>query len=152
MKSSRFYYSIINRYSDKDIILAEPISIASTLSLFFASMISGARISFTDRFLGISFILSIYSIDVCNSVQPTIISASNATYYTIYKEILHMQHKHPIITILATPVRHILHNTQYFRLFRQNLVRTLLGDNLRLGLSFYSYRPLSKAGVSLLYE
>ena len=92
-----------------------------------------------------------YSIDVCNSVQPTIISASNATYYTIYKEILHMQHKHPVITILATPIRYILHNTQYFRLFRQNLVRSLLGDNLRLGLSFYSYRPLSKAGVRLLY-
>ena len=41
----------INR-RDSDVILAEPISVASTLSLFMCAMLCGARFSFTNRIVG----------------------------------------------------------------------------------------------------
>ena len=57
----------------------------------------------------------------------------------------------PVASCLLTPLRHILFNTKYFHFVRQRHIADLLGDNLRLALSFYSYRPLSQEGHHLLY-
>ena len=89
--------------------------------------------------------------EICGEVQPTIISASNTSYYAIYKELLGLYRAYPVTTFLLRPIRHLLRNTPSFRYVRQRRVSELLGDNLRLCLSFYSFRPLSKAGHTLLW-
>lgn len=83
-------------------------------------------------------------------MQPTVISASNTTYFNIYKELVCVYKKHVISRVLLAPLRYLFRNTQYFRVVRQRRVAQLLGDNLRLCLSFYSFRPLSNAGHKLL--
>lgn len=89
-------------------------------------------------------------LEICGEVKPTVISAGNASYYAIYKELLGLYRKYPITSFLLRPIRHVLRNTPYFKYVRQQRVSELLGDNLRLCLSFYSFRPLSKAGHTLL--
>lgn len=133
--------ALVHEYqiTENDIILAEPVSVASTISLFMACMMCGARFSITDKIM-----------TICGEVQPTVISASNTTYFSIYKELVRVYKKHVVNRILLAPLRHLFRNTQYFRVVRQKRVAQLLGDNLRLCLSFYSYRPLSSAGHSLL--
>ena len=124
---------------DKDVVLAEPVSIASTFSLLIATMLSGGHFSFTNRIL-----------EVCGSLQPTILSASNNSYFQIFNELLSILKSTPITTFLLAPLRRLLSNTQYFKYVRQRHISELLGDNLRLALSFYSYRPLSQDGHRLL--
>lgn len=124
---------------DKDVVLAEPVSIASTFSLLIATMLSGGQFSFTNRIL-----------EVCGSLQPTILSASNNSYFQIFNELLSILKSTPITTFLLAPLRRLLSNTQYFKYVRQRHISELLGDNLRLALSFYSYRPLSQDGHRLL--
>lgn len=124
---------------DKDVVLAEPVSIASTFSLLIATMLSGGQFSFTNRIL-----------EVCGSLQPTILSASNNSYFQIFNELFSILKSTPIATFLLAPLRRLLSNTQYFKYVRQRHISELLGDNLRLALSFYSYRPLSQDGHRLL--
>ncbi|KAK8812648.1 hypothetical protein WA538_004509 [Blastocystis sp. DL] len=125
--------------TEEDVVLAEPVSVASTISLFLACMLCGARFSITDKIM-----------TICGEVQPTVISASNTTYFNIYKELVCVYKKHVLSRILLAPLRYLFRNTHYFRVVRQRRVAQLLGDNLRLCLSFYSYRPLSNAGHQLL--
>lgn len=125
--------------SDKDVVLAEPISIASTFTLLIATMLCGAQFSFTNRVL-----------EVCGALQPTILSASNNSYFQIFNELLAIRKATPITSFLLAPLRRLLANTQYFKFVRQRRISELLGDNLRLALSFYSYRPLSQDGHRLL--
>ena len=91
-----------------------------------------------------------FIVAICGEVQPTVISASNTTYFNIYKELVCVYKKHVLSRILLAPLRYLFRNTHYFRVVRQRRVAQLLGDNLRLCLSFYSYRPLSNAGHQLL--
>ena len=127
------------RSSEKDVVLAEPISIASTFTLLVATMLCGGQFSFTNRVL-----------EVCGSLQPTILSASNNSYFQIFNELLAILKATPITSFLLAPLRRLLANTQYFKFVRQRRISELLGDNLRLALSFYSYRPLSQDGHRLL--
>ena len=109
----------------------------------------GARFSITDKIMsmiGLGLLIKA----ICGEVQPTVISASNTTYFSIYKELVRVYKKHVFNRVLLAPLRHLFRNTQYFRMVRQKRVAQLLGDNVRLCLSFYSYRPLSSAGHSLL--
>lgn len=127
------------RRSERDVVLAEPVSIASTFALLVATMLAGGQFSFTNRVL-----------EVCGALQPTILSASNNSYFQICSELLAILKATPVTSVLLAPLRRLLSNTQYFKFVRQRRLSELLGDNLRLALSFYSYRPLSQDGHRLL--
>lgn len=132
-------------------VLAEPVSVASTISLFLACMLW--RRSLLDHRQDHEWgSRGPFIVAICGEVQPTVISASNTTYFNIYKELVCVYKKHVLSRILLAPLRYLFRNTHYFRVVRQRRVAQLLGDNLRLCLSFYSYRPLSNAGHQLLRE
>ena len=89
---------------------------------------------------------------ISSDVQPTIISATNNTYYHIYQELVSVYNQHTLGRFLLAPLRYLFRNTKYFRMVRQRRVAEVLGDNVRLCLSFYSFRPLSHAGYTILHK
>ena len=81
----------------------------------------GARFSITDKIMsmiGLGLLIKA----ICGEVQPTVISASNTTYFSIYKELVRVYKKHVFNRVLLAPLRHLFRNTQYFRMVRQKRV------------------------------
>lgn len=133
--------ALIDEYhlNSSDIIVIEPTSLTSTLSLVFAALISGA-----------SFVLTSNPLAACAMRNPTIVSASTSTYYSIF-EMLHRDGHHSFFTrLLLRSARIFFKRTRFFRMVRKKRVSQYFGDHLRLLLNFYSNCPMSQLNYRIL--